>query len=219
VVLGLGAGWLGADYAALGLPFDPAPVRLTRFDEALQVIRQFFTGPTVEFAGRYYTISDLEALPAPTTPGGPPILVGGGGPRVLRIAGRHADIVGVHVTLRAAGFDAEAAHELSLEQVRAKIEMVDRAAAAAGRTRPTFQLTPAVVIIDGKTSATHRPGFTDYIAAHPEEFADSPAVLIGDTSSVADQIRRWQDELGIGLWHLGGDVASISAVIRRIHDT
>ena len=62
----------------------------------------------------------------------------------------------------------------------------------------------------------HRPGFTDYICAHPEEFADTPAVLIGDASCIADQLRRWQEELGISWWHLGSNLDSVARVVDQL---
>ena len=213
IMVGLGAGWLGADYEALGVPFDPAGVRLSRLEESLHILREFFAGPTVSFDGNHYSLRGLEALPVPVRKTGPPILVGAGGPRILRLAGRHADIVGIHVTHTERGFDERAAREMSLPQIKKKIDIVTTAAAEAGRPRPVVQLSPVVVAVNGKASTGHRPVFTDYILSHPEEFAESPAVLLGSPSYVAARIQQWSAELGVGLWHLGRDLDGVSEVI------
>ena len=219
MMLGVGAGWLAADYDALGVTFDRAQVRLSRLEEALTIMRAFLAGSTVDHHGTHYQVHGLEALPPPTRAGGPPILVGGGGPRILRLAGHVADVVGIHVTLGAGKFDDAAARELSLEQIRHKVDIVNRAASEVGRRRPELQFTPAVVVIDGERSTAERPGFTDYITSHRREFGNSPSVLIGDAQSVGEQILHWQGELGIELWHLGGRIDAVSRVIKSIPST
>jgi probable F420-dependent oxidoreductase len=93
--LGLGAGWYQPEYAAAGLVFDPPGRRIDRLEEALTIVRGLFAGDEVQHAGQAYRIAglDLGVLPARTA--GPRILIGAGGPRMLRLAARHADIVGL----------------------------------------------------------------------------------------------------------------------------
>ena len=216
IMLGLGAGWLAADYDVLGITFDAPGTRISRLSEALSIVRDFFNGSHVHHSGDHYRVDGLEALPPTTTDAGPPILVGGGGPRVLALAGSRADIVGVHVNLAVGSFSRENARELSLPQIREKIAIVHRAAAEAGRPPPVIQFTPAVVVIDGERCSAERPGFTDYIVDHPDDFADCPSVLIGNRAAVADKVNRWHEELGISLWHLGGNLDAISRVIGEV---
>ena len=99
--LGIGAGWMKTDYDALGLPYDPPAVRVDRFEEALHVIKQCFTGEQFTYHGEHYRITDYASWPKPVQQPGPPILIGGGGKRVLSIAAREADIVGINPNLRA----------------------------------------------------------------------------------------------------------------------
>jgi probable F420-dependent oxidoreductase len=91
VELGIGAGWMKVDYDALGLPYDPAGVRVDRLEEGLAVIKGCWGPKPFSFSGEHYTITDYDGIPKPTQQP-PPILVGGGGPRVLRLAGREADM-------------------------------------------------------------------------------------------------------------------------------
>lgn len=93
VELGLGAGNWPLDYQQLGMPFDPAGVRVSRFAEGLSLIKAFFTGQTVNFSGTYYTATNLRPVPKPVQQPYPPILIGSSGRRMLTIAAREADII------------------------------------------------------------------------------------------------------------------------------
>src|SRR5215470_97706 len=93
--LGLGAGWYRPEYAAAGIAFDPAGARIDRLEETLDILTRLFRGETVQHTGAAYQLSDLDLTVVPGLAGGPPIVVGAGGPRMLRLAARYADVVGV----------------------------------------------------------------------------------------------------------------------------
>ena len=109
--LGLGAGWMISDYEALGIPYDPPGTRVDRLEEAIAVIKDCFTGGPVDFKGAHYQITGYDAAPAPVQQPHPPILIGGGGPRMLRLAGREADIVGINPNMRAGAFGPDSAND------------------------------------------------------------------------------------------------------------
>ena len=88
LVLGLGAGWNEVEFAAFGFPLDH---RIDRFEEAFTIIRTLLREGAVDFDGRYFQARDCELLPRPARPGGPPILIGSSGPRMLRITMPHVD--------------------------------------------------------------------------------------------------------------------------------
>jgi probable F420-dependent oxidoreductase len=214
--VGIGAGWLVDDYKALGADLDPAPVRIDRLAEALQIITAFFTGLPVTFGGRHYRLDGLEALPQPVQDPRPPVLVGGGGPRMLALAGSLADIVGVHAQLGPHGFDAGAAEGLSRNSVVQKINVVAATASNAGRPVPAIQFTCYDVNIAGVQATPIRSSFSDFIDAHPADFADSPTSLRGDIGKCVDDLRRWRDELGISYWNLGGNLDVIAPIVARL---
>jgi probable F420-dependent oxidoreductase len=89
VIVGIGAGWNEPEYQAFGLPFDH---RVDRFEEALQVLGPLLRDGHVDFSGTYYQARSCDNVPAGPRPVGPPLLVGGGGPRMLRLTARHADL-------------------------------------------------------------------------------------------------------------------------------
>jgi alkanesulfonate monooxygenase SsuD/methylene tetrahydromethanopterin reductase-like flavin-dependent oxidoreductase (luciferase family) len=88
LILGLGAGWNEAEYRAFGFPFDH---RVDRFEEAFAIIRGLLREGRVDFSGRYHEARDCVLLPRPAREGGPPIMVGTTGARMLRLAAAHAD--------------------------------------------------------------------------------------------------------------------------------
>ncbi|HSO30026.1 MAG TPA: LLM class flavin-dependent oxidoreductase [Candidatus Sulfomarinibacteraceae bacterium] len=95
LVLGLGAGWNETEFRAFGFPFDH---RVDRFEEAFTIIRTLLRDGAVDFDGRYFQARDCELLPRPARPGGPPLLIGSRGERMLRIALPHVDAWNVWFT-------------------------------------------------------------------------------------------------------------------------
>src|SRR6056297_2534183 len=123
VEIGLGAGWMISDYEQLGIPYDRPGVRIDRFVEGLTVIRKAMEPGPFDFTGGHYTISGYDGLPKPVqTP--PPLLIGGGGTRMLTIAAQHADIVGVNGTLAAGVIGPEAIDTMTADATAAKVAVV-----------------------------------------------------------------------------------------------
>lgn len=143
VELGLGAGNWPQEYRQLGIPFDAAGTRVSRFAEGLSIIKAFFSAETVNFSGHYYTIEQLRSLPRPVQQPRPPILIGSSGRRMLTLAAREADIiVPTPPTEEKIGWIREAAGErfehLELGQAVFGIEVTDSPKAAA----PSFPGMP-----------------------------------------------------------------------------
>jgi len=141
VELGLGAGNWEHEYQQLGIPFEKPGVRVLRFAEGLSIIKQFWSGETVNFSGAYYTITGLRPVPRPAQQPHPPILIGSSGRRMLTIAAREADIIqptGGDVAEQI-GWIREAAGErfehLELAQSAFGIELTDGPVAAAPAVR------------------------------------------------------------------------------------
>lgn len=88
LILGLGAGWNEAEYRAFGFPYDR---RVSRFAEAFTIIRTLLTEGHIDFVGEHYTLRDCELVP-PARPGGPPLMIGSHGPKMLAIALPHVQL-------------------------------------------------------------------------------------------------------------------------------
>ena len=100
---GIGAGWRVSDYRQLGVAYDPAGQRIDRLVEALGIIKRLFAGETVTHDGPHYQVRHARLSPQPVQQPRPPIMLGGGGPRMLRLAAREADIVSFVPQFNAAG--------------------------------------------------------------------------------------------------------------------
>ena len=128
--VGLGAGWQKTDYDYTGIAYDRPGVRIDRFVEGVRVIKGLFADGPLTFAGEHYTITDYDGMPKPLQKF-PPILIGGGGKRVLTIVAREADIVGINVDLRLGFIGPDAIATATAKAVDGKIAVVK--AAAGGR--------------------------------------------------------------------------------------
>src|SRR5579859_7610405 len=93
--LGIGAGWLRAEYELAGMSFDAPGVRVNRLKEALHVLKGLFADQPLTFSGSHYTISQLDGFPKPQQRPHPPILIGAGSRRMLELAAQEANVVGI----------------------------------------------------------------------------------------------------------------------------
>lgn len=214
--LGIGAGWHRPEYEQVGIPFDPAGVRISRMEEALQIIKQFFTEEKVSFSGNHYTITDLQAFPKPQQRPHPPIFIGGGGKKLLTIAGREADIVGVHFRVKDDGTaDPSERSEAAIAQ---KIEWVRQ---AAGERFKDIELN---MLIGGTVTSEDRQQVAEQIArerARPgttaEQILANPYMFIGTVDQVSEQMQRLRELFGISYFVLGDEeMQAFAPVVARL---
>ena len=126
--LGHGAGWMADDYRRAGMQMDSPGVRIERMAEAVEVMKALWREGAVNHRGKHYTIEDLEGWPKPQQPGGPPILIGGGGRRLLGVAARLADIVGINPIAASGIHDRATNHDATPEATDRKIAWLREAA-------------------------------------------------------------------------------------------
>ncbi|MCP5024893.1 MAG: TIGR03621 family F420-dependent LLM class oxidoreductase [Actinomycetia bacterium] len=194
---GIGAGWADIDYQTMGLAMDPAGVRISRMREAIEICRGAWRGERFDFTGQHYRVRDLEGTPPPPR-GTIPICIGGGGRRVLTLAARQADIVGINLNFASGQLGSSAATTGTAELTRERVAWVTDAATAAART-VELQCRVHVAAIGDDQS-----GLVDSLAASqdltPEQVEASPHNLVGTTDEVSEKIQRFADELGLTYW-------------------
>jgi probable F420-dependent oxidoreductase len=217
--LGIGAGWHRPEYEQVGLPFDSAGVRISRLEEALSIIKQFFTQDVVTFTGKHYSVTDLQAFPKPYQQPYPPILMGGGGKRVLTLAGREADIIGLHLKVNDDG--TVDAWERSEKAIAQKVEWVRQAAGERFAALELNLLIGGVVITDNRQQAAERrireSGRSGVTA---EQLLASPYLLIGTIEQIAGQIQRLRERHGISYLVVGSeDMESFAPVVALLANT
>jgi probable F420-dependent oxidoreductase len=203
VEIGLGAGWMESDYLASGISYDPPAVRIDRFEEAVAVVKGAMGDGPFSFAGRHYTISDYDGQPKPAQRPHPPLLIGGGGRRLLSFAAREADIVGINGTLTAGVVGPDAVATMTREAVDERVALVRR---AAGGRRGEIELNIRVFFV---SVTDDRAGVLAGVAAMfgvtEEMVAASPFALVGSTETMIDELLRRRDELGFSYIIVGGD--------------
>ena len=218
VEFGLGAGWMNSDYDQSGIPHDPAGVRIDRLEEAITVIKGLFAEGPTSFSGEHYTITDLDGTPKPVQRPHPPFLIGGGAPRVLRLAGREADIVGVNPAIRSGNVDEDAGRDMAPGVTDRKLEWVREGAGDRFDDLELNMLVFAVIVTDD------RDGLVDKLAPRfglsAEDLADSPHVWIGSTAQITDDLRRWRDRWGVSYWVIQGPaLEAVAPVVAELAGT
>jgi len=194
--LGIGAGWHRPEYEQINLPFDRAGIRINRLEEALHIIKQFFTKETVDFSGTHYTVTNLPAFPKPSQRPHPPILMGGGGKKLLTLAGREADIIGLHLKVNDDGtVDAEERTEAALER---KVAWVRQAAGERFEAIELNLLIADVIITPNQLQAAE-----EYLQERKrtevtaEQLLTSPYVLIGSVEQCIERLQHLRAQSGV----------------------
>jgi probable F420-dependent oxidoreductase len=212
---GIGAGWMRTDYDQLGLPYDPPAVRVDRFEEALHVIKQSFTGEKFTYHGEHYRITDYAGWPKPVQQPGPQLLIGGGGKRVLSIAAREADIVGINPNLRAGEIGREATLDSMKDQTDRKVQWV-RDAAGARIDDIEIQMRFFLCAV-----RPDRQAFAEQLApafgVGPEEVLESGAVLVGTENEIVEQLQRRRETWGLSYVVVGDDnVDAFAPIVAKL---
>lgn len=223
--LGIGAGWLTADYTAAGLKLDEPSVRIARLEESVQVIKALFSGDPVNFHGRYYTIRDLVGVPEPYHTPRPPLMMGGGSPRVLRLAGREADLVSIVASLKAGFTGPHSITDLRAEQVEKKIGWILEGVAQSGRDPGDVTLSINHWLVRVAPTVAEGRAFIERIAARngvdPALLSESPAVLVGTVDQLADTLQERRERYGLSHFQLDAgfaprDIESLVPLVGRL---
>jgi probable F420-dependent oxidoreductase len=191
--LGIGAGWMASDYEQSGIPMDAAATRVDRLEEGLAVLEGLFAPGPFSFDGKHYQVANLDGQPVPIQDPHPPFIIGGGGPRVLELAGRKADIVGINPAIRSGHVDSAAARDGAAAVTDRKAGWVRAAAGDRYDDLEIQMLMYACVITDDRTGTleTMAPLF----GLAPDELAAYPHAWVGSTDHIADDLvarrERW----------------------------
>lgn len=216
--LGIGAGWMTSDYDAAGIPLERPGVRVGRLAEALTVLRGLWADGPFTHDGDHYQVTDLDGRPVPHTPGGPPIAVGGGGERVLRLAAREADIVAINVSLAAGVIDERAFPDGTPEATDQKLAWIRE---SAGDRFDELQLQVRVHVA---MVTNDRQAVIDELAPAfgltPDQAARTPHALVGTVEEICDQLVERRDRWGISCLGMSDDqLDAFAPVVARLAGT
>jgi probable F420-dependent oxidoreductase len=232
--VGLGAGWVRADYEQSGIAFEAAPTRIGRLQETVDILKQSFAAGACTFTGKHFSIEKLETTPKPVQPGGPPILIGGGGRKILTMAAHRADII--QVLGQAFGTEGAFVDDLSSFRFDAFEERVGWIADAAGDRFEDIELSLMLVFVaitdDVERAAT---GFLDFLSATVSRYGgevgdvdvrmqtlvESPVVAIGSVDEICDKLRTIRDTLGVSYFTVpyGSTPTELVPIVKQLAGT
>jgi probable F420-dependent oxidoreductase len=200
--IGLGAGWMISDYEEAGMPYDSPKVRIDRFIEGVAVIRGAMAEGSFSFSGDHYTITNYNGQPKPVQ-ARPPLLIGGGGKRVLSYAAREADIIGINGTLTAGVVGPEALSTMTAESVDEKVAIV----AAAGAHRLN-DIEMNIRTFFGKVTndrAATVDGISSMFGVSKDMIDASPFALIGSVEECIEQLLERRERWGFSYTIVGAE--------------
>lgn len=189
---GLGCGYLAEEYHQSGILLDPVSIRISRFEEALRVIKAYFHEEQVTFFGRYYQVKGLKTAIKTVQKPHPPIYVGGGGKRVLSIAAREADIVGFAARNNATGLDWTSALPA------ANLEKLTWVRQAAGERFPQLEFSSTIFIAavtDHPQPVAQQMGSRLGLTA--EQTLECFHILVGSVDQIVEELQKRRELFGV----------------------
>ena len=215
----LGAGWMRSDYDEAGLTYDHPAVRVDRFEEAVKVVNGLLrTDGPFSFHGTHYEVLGHMLTPRPIQQPGPPIIIGGGGKRVLSFAAQHADIVSINVNLREGTGGVETAADATPDRTRRKVAWVKEAAGDRFDDLELNALIGFVMVTDDAAGLAGQmaPAF----GIEPDDALHVPMALIGTLDEMADELRWRREEYGISYWSIESDAwETLGPIVAKLAGT
>ena len=216
--LGLGAGWMASDYEQAGIPYDSPGTRISRMEEGLKIIKGLFAGEPFTFAGEHYQVAGIEGFPRPVQKPHPPILLGGGGRRMLRLAAREADIVNVNFDLREGQVNRDLVRTGLAEATDEKLRWIkDAAGDRLDRIELSVTIFLANITDDRESVATLMAAG---VGAEPKDILAMPHFLIGTVDEVVEDLQRRRERYGISYVIVPGEAdETFAPVVARLAGT
>ena len=213
--VGLGAGWQTSDYAESGIPLDPPGVRVRRTEEHLDVLEALWADEPATVHGEWYRVTDLDGRPKPLQRPRPPILLGGGGRRMLSFAARRADIVALNIKLDHGVIDETAGPTATAEATDEKLSWIRDAAGDRFDSLVIQTRIHLAMVTDDKAGVAEwaSPAF----GLTPAQGYETPHALVGTVDQIVDDCERRRERWGISYITLSADVMEqFAPVVARL---
>jgi probable F420-dependent oxidoreductase len=195
VEVGLGAGWTAAEYDGLGIPMDSAGTRIERLAEYIAVMRAHWSGEPINISGTHVKVHGFAGRPLPVQQPHPPIMIGGGAPRVLRLAGREADIVSLNFNNSSGKLGAASVAGSGIESTGEKIGWIRE---GAGDRFEQIELEiGAYFTAVGDDADAQLAAMTGRFGVTADQFATHPHALFGSVEQICDTLVERRRQLGI----------------------
>jgi len=217
VEVGLGAGWMASDYEQSGISMDPPGTRVTRMEEGIAVLKGCFGPGPFSYEGEHYRISGYDGLPKPVQ-SPPPLLIGGGSPRVLGIAAREADIVGINPSIHSGQVDAAAAQDGAAARTDEKVRWIREAAGNRYADLELNMLQFAGIVTDDRAGTAEM--MAPLFGLPPAEVETYPHACIGTVEQIAEDLEARRDRWDVSYIVFQGDsMEPMAPVVARLRGT
>jgi probable F420-dependent oxidoreductase len=214
--LGLGAGWLEEEYHATGIQFDPPGDRISRLEDVIEGLRAYAAEGVVNVTNDTIQWRDFEGLPKPVTRPHPPLMIGGGSPRILRIAGREADIVSLNFNNRAGVIGPDGVRSSSAAETQKKIGWI-RGGAGARFADLEIEIGAyfTFVMDDAKPMVAM---FAKNFGFSEAEMLTHPHALFGGVDTIVEELQRRREAFGISYVTVPEDaMAGFAPVVAKLN--
>ena len=191
VEVGLGAGWLRSDYDQAGIEFDEPAVRVDRLAESLAVMKRLWSEGEATFAGKYYTVRGAQCDPRPASP--PRVMVGGGSKRMLTLAAREADTVGINTSLAQATTVRDTTGQATLDHYDRCLTWVQEAAPDRFGSIELQIVAFATRIVASRRAAART---ATMLGLPGEDALELPIVLIGTVDELCERLLKRRERWG-----------------------
>jgi len=214
--IGIGAGWMISDYEQMGIPYDSAKIRIDRFVEGIKVIKGAMAQGPFSFSGEHYTITGYNGTPKPVQAPCPPILIGGGGKRVLSIAAREADIIGINATMSAGVVGPDAISTMNAAAVDEKVDIVRQ---AAGSRFADIEMNVRAFLVNiTDDAAGAAAGIAAMMGVEPKMVEETPFALVGPPNKLIEDLLARRERWGFSYVIVGAeDVDSFAPVVSALN--
>jgi len=194
--LGIGAGWLRSEYEQAGMAFETPGVRVSRLEESLHVLKGLFADQPLTFAGNYYTVTNLDGFPKPVQRPHPPILVGAGSKRMLALAAREANIVGILPKALPGGTISEEVTERLSATIAQKVEWIRQAAGERFHELELSMVITPVFTEQRRQRAEQLMRTRGWSGISAEQVLDMPSLFIGTPDQMVEDLLRRREQYG-----------------------
>jgi len=215
--LGIGTGFLKAEYDQVGIAFDSPGTRVDRFAESLTVLKGLFADAPFTFSGDHYTLTDFDSFPKPVQRPHPPILVGAGGRRMLSIAAREADIIGILTTSTANGVLSRDPAPRLAAAVERQLDWI-REAAGDRFADIELSLVPNVIIADDyRRAAQEHIRARGWSGVSVDDVLAMPSELIGSVDRIVEEIQARREQYGFSYYVISADtMEAVAPIVARL---
>lgn len=212
---GFGAGWIGSEYEAMGLEMDRPGVRIDRLIEYVELARSFFAGDELNHTGSHVNVKDMVAVPATVQEGGPNVLIGGGSRRVLRTAGRMADIVSINFDNSEGKIGARGIGSGTDSGTAKKVGWI-REGAGDRFDHIEIEIGAYFTAVTDKTQATLE-AMAPALGLEPETLARHQHALIGSVDEICETLEQRRDEYCLNYITVAGrNMEQFAPVVARL---